>query len=302
MQSGSVFNNPKGSTLLSLPISCSPKGYLPEIGQELLITAYQGLYNQIGKSFCNDLVFSKGGTPLIMTSNILPTGYQASGSRVYDTARDFWKAFTNVANGTGTVWLTPAGYAMNNWIQLDFPKQHIYGLTIYSNLYVTSGIGKGKISGYNSAFTDLFNINQSSYTSGVQYSYDLPKPLSLTKLKVDAYSTNGDTSSYCEAGINIYGSVFTSFYSLNHIYNTGDCVNVSAISGSLHTGLSENTDYYVRKTGTNNFTLHPTLLDATNNTNTIIPTAVGGECKIYKKGYFKLKDSRNDIYTNFIKY
>jgi hypothetical protein len=61
-----------------------------------------------------------------------------------------------------------------------------------------------------------------------------------------------------------------------HGRTTGQKIQVVAGSGgTLPTGLSASTDYYVRVLSTTTFTLHPTEADATNNTNTVNITAAG---------------------------
>lgn len=62
----------------------------------------------------------------------------------------------------------------------------------------------------------------------------------------------------------------------NHRMNTGDLINVKTYPGSaLPVPLAANTDYYARKIDANNITLHPTSLDAKNNTGAIDLTTSG---------------------------
>lgn len=79
------------------------------------------------------------------------------------------------------------------------------------------------------------------------------------------------------------------------IWATGDRVKVQARRfagtqggsvtqdsvGTLPTGFSTNTDYYVRRIDATHITLHPTATDATNNTNVIIPSDQGGTADTY---------------------
>lgn len=71
--------------------------------------------------------------------------------------------------------------------------------------------------------------------------------------------------------------------SASHGMTTETAVTFWNSGGGLPTGLSEGTIYYIRNTGTNTFTLHPTALDATNNSSKIDISSSGtGTTKILR--------------------
>jgi len=67
----------------------------------------------------------------------------------------------------------------------------------------------------------------------------------------------------------------------NHSYATGDAVIYNNGGGASIGGLTSGALYYVRKTGANTFTLHPTLADANANTNTINLTGTGNNDQFF---------------------
>lgn len=287
-----------GSTINDVPTSATIIGYLPELGQELDTASYPALYSQIAEAFCDDLVFTQSSSHIQnMTSNNT-NGYIASGSSTTGGGNDYYKAFTG---NYSDVWLSARYYGLNQYLNLAFPStQAIYAVGLSAGNSITLGTGVGKISGNGNKLADIVKTSWAALEELLTV-FDTPKLVS--NIRLDMYSPYSQTANdYLAASLKIYSNIFTSFYKTAHAYVTGDAVKCKAFGGTMHTGITEGTTYYARKTDTDHFTLHPSAADATNNTNQIIPTAVGtGVCKIYKAGKFKLKNSVNGIYTNFIK-
>ena len=306
--------NHVGTTINETPTSATIIGYLAEIGQELNVADYPRLFAQIGYAFCDDLVFTKDTNTIIhMNSYTTNTenipGYTVNYSTNYDASTyPAWKAFSG--DFSSYVWLTGNGYPMNQWSQLSFPSpKFIYALGISGgSIHHLNTVSYGWFSGNGNRLLEINNsqyvgVAGAGFAAGQEVIKSLATPVSVSDIKLDIYASCYSVARYTAASCKIYSNVFTSFYLKDHIYNTGDEVKCQAFGGSLHTGLAENTSYYTRKVDADHYTLHPTANDATNNTNQITPTVVSSvPCKIYKVGKFKLKDSRNGILTNFIKY
>ena len=93
------------------------------------------------------------------------------------------------------------------------------------------------------------------------------------------------------SSINTNTSVFTT--SPAHGLSTGDMVVMDA--SAAPPGTTNGRFYYVKVTANTTFTLHPTLADASNGTNTVAVTDVGNTVTVYK-----LTDIGN-TYTNTVK-
>ena len=112
-----------------------------------------------------------------------------------------------------------------------------------------------EVTGTNTNFTSFFNTGDT----------------------ISIYATPGRETAYVSS-INTNTSVFTT--SPAHGFDTGDMVIMDATQAPP--GTVNGRFYYIKKVANTTFTLHPTLVDATNGTNTVAVTDVGNTVNVYK--------------------